>query len=101
MQKRGAAPTAEDAAALAISALGYLAEDGPRLGRFMTLTGMGPDELRAAADEPETLLAILDHLMSDESLLLVFTASKGLKPEGVAPARAALARSLGAETSYD
>lgn len=101
MQKRGAAPSAEEAATLAISVLGFLAEDGPRLGRFMALTGMGPDELRAAADAPETLLAILDHLLSDESLLLVFTAAKGLKPESVAPARAALARSLGAETYYD
>lgn len=101
MQKRGAAPTAEDAAVLAISALGFLAEDAPRLGRFMALTGMGPDELRSAADAPETLLAILDHLLSDESLLLVFTASKSLQPDGIAPARAALARSLGAETFYD
>lgn len=101
MQKRGAAPSAEDAAVLAISALGFLAEDGPRLGRFMALTGMGPDELRAAADAPETLLAILDHVLSDESLLLVFTASKGLKPDSIAPARAALARSLGAEMYYD
>jgi len=97
MLKRGSAETPEDAAMLALSALTFLAEDGPRLGRFLQLTGIGPDQLRAVADAPETLLAVYDHLLGDESLLLVFTASKGIAPETVAPARAALARALGIE----
>lgn len=90
-------PAAEEAAALALAALAFLAEDTPRLGRFLALTGLGPDQLRALADTPETLLAVLDHLLADESLLLVFAASKGVPPEAVAAARAALARSLGSE----
>ncbi|MBN8913893.1 MAG: DUF3572 family protein, partial [Rhizobiales bacterium] len=40
---------------------------------------------------------VFDHLLADESLLLVFTASKAIPPESVAPARAALARALGIE----
>ncbi|WP_295555141.1 DUF3572 domain-containing protein [uncultured Hyphomicrobium sp.] len=95
MLKRGAAQAPEDAAMLALSALTFLAEDGPRLGRFLALTGIGPDELRAVADRPETLLAVLDHVLSDESLLLVFTAAKGIAPETVGPSRATLARALG------
>lgn len=95
MLKRGSVPTTEDAAMLALSGLTFLAEDGPRLGRFLALTGIGPDELRTVADRPETLLAVLDHILADESLLLVFTASKGFAPGDVAPARAALARGLG------
>jgi hypothetical protein len=95
MLKRSPKPTAEDAAALALAGLTFLAEDGPRLGRFLALTGIGPDQLRAVADAPETLLAVFDHLLSDESLLLVFTASKGIPPDSVAPARAALASALG------
>lgn len=94
-------PTSDDAQTLGLSALAFLAEDAPRMGRFLALTGLGPDHLRAAADAPETLLAVLDHLLGDESLLLVFAASKGIAPETVAPARIALARSLGVEVDHD
>jgi hypothetical protein len=95
----GIAP--EEAAALALSGLAFLAEDTARLGRFLALTGLGPDQLRALADTPETLLAVLDHLLADESLLLVFAAANGLAPESVSLARATLARSLGGEASCD
>ncbi|WP_334146612.1 DUF3572 family protein [Hyphomicrobium sp.] len=97
MPKRRSETTAEEAAALALQGLAFLAEDGPRLGRFLALTGIGPDRLRAVADAPDTLLAVFEHLMSDESLLLVFAASKGIPPESLAPARAALARAFGVE----
>lgn len=95
MAKRERNPDAEDGQTLALAALAFLAEDVTRLGRFLALTGIGPDQLRSAADAPETLLAVLDHLLSDESLLLVFTASRGIRPETLAPAREALARTLG------
>jgi hypothetical protein len=101
MLRRGSKPNAEEAATLALAGLTFLAEDGPRLGRFLALTGIGPDQLRAVADAPETLLAVFDHLLGDESLLLVFTASKGIPPEAVAPARAALAHALGIEAVRD
>lgn len=94
MLKKRAGPTAETASALALSGLAFLAEDMPRLGRFLALTGIGPEHLREAASAPETQLAVLDHLLSDESLLLVFAASKGVSPETIVPARAELARAL-------
>lgn len=97
MLKRHAAPTAEEAATLALAGLTFLAEDTARLGRFLALTGIGPEELRAVADAPETLVAVLDHLLGDESLLLVFSAAKGIAPETVEPARTALAQGLGLE----
>ncbi len=101
MARRDPGPTDESAATLALSGLAFLAEDGARLGRFLALTGIGPDQLRAAADAPETLLAVLDYLLGDESLLLVFTASKGIAPETVVPSRAVLARTLGSEAHGD
>ncbi len=101
MVKKAQKPTAESASALALSGLAFLAEDGPRLGRFMALTGIDPDQLREVAGAPETLLAVLDHLLGDESLLLVFTASKGIAPEQVVPAREVLARQLGVEAAFD
>lgn len=100
MFKRRSEPTAEDAATLALAGLTFLAEDSARLARFLALTGITPDQLRAVADAPETLLAVFDHLLSDESLLLVFTASKGIAPETVGPARAILARALGREAMH-
>jgi hypothetical protein len=100
MLKRRSEPTAEEAATLALAGLTFLAEDGPRLGRFLALTGIGPDQLKAVADAPETLLAVFDHLLSDESLLLVFTASKDIPPEAVGPARTVLARALGIEAAH-
>jgi Protein of unknown function (DUF3572) len=71
------------AEALAAEGLGFLADDENRLIRFMTETGMDPGALHASADTREVLLAVLDHIGSDESLLLVFAASRSVKPETV------------------
>ncbi|HRN84805.1 MAG TPA: DUF3572 domain-containing protein [Hyphomicrobium sp.] len=101
MAKREPKTGVEDAQTVGLSALAFLAEDAPRLGRFLALTGIGPDRLRSAADAPETLLAVLDHLLGDESLLLVFAASRGIRPETLLPAREVLARTLGSETVYE
>jgi hypothetical protein len=101
MAKPAPKPNAENAAALALAGLAFLALDATRLTRFLTLTGIGPDHLRQAAGATDTLLAVLDHLLADESLLLVFAASKGVAPDFVAPARAALARELGSEPAHD
>ena len=57
---------------IGVSALLFLAGDTDRLVRFLTLTGLGPAELRAEARSPRILAAVLEHLLQDESLLLVF-----------------------------
>lgn len=101
MTRRAPRPTAETAATMALAGLAFLAEDAERLTRFLALTGIGPDHLRAAADGPETLLAVFDHLLSDESLLLVFAASKGIAPDQIARSREALARTFGAGSAHD
>jgi hypothetical protein len=82
----------EDAETMALQALGFLAEDPRRLTRFLALTGMEPDGLMAAAETTPVQSATLDHLLSDESLLLVFAANTGVAPETVAVARALLDR---------
>jgi hypothetical protein len=81
----------DGALAVALGGLAFLAEDGDRLGRFLVETGIGPGELRARAEDPALLAAVLDHLLRDESLLLVFAAQAGLAPETVLPAQAMLA----------
>lgn len=75
------AATADDAEALAARALGVVAEDPARLVRFMTDTGLAPSDLRARAGDRDVLVAVLEHVAGDESLLLVVTATLGIKPE--------------------
>ena len=58
-----------------------------RLDRFLALSGIGLENLRAAAAEPGFLAAILDHLASDETLLLAFAEHAGQDPEAIAKAR--------------
>jgi hypothetical protein len=79
------------AAELAVAALTFLACDTERLERFLALTGLGPQSLRAAAREPSFLLGVLDHVASDESLLLAFANENEIDPEDVGRARDALA----------
>ncbi len=89
---------ADSAETIALSALAFLAEDPPRLGRFLALTGVGPNELRTHARAPRILAAVLGHLLQDESLLLVFAATQGVAPELVAPAHAVLEAQAAAES---
>jgi hypothetical protein len=76
----------EGAETTGLSALAFLADDPERLGRFLALTGMGPDDLRAAADSQDVLAAVLEHLLADESMLLMFAHNAGWAPERIAAA---------------
>ena len=58
----------ENAEAIGLAALVFLTEDEDRLGRFLSETGLSPDDLRASAGTREGLVAVLDHLLADESL---------------------------------
>jgi hypothetical protein len=80
----------ERAEALAIAALSFLANDEDRLGAFLALSGLGPESLRSAAGEPQFLLGVLDHVVSDEKLLLDFAEHEGVDPFDVTRARHAL-----------
>jgi Protein of unknown function (DUF3572) len=77
---------------VAIAALAFIAGEPERLGRFLALTGIGPESIRDAAREPNFLLGVLDHVASEESLLVAFAEHSGIDPEDVARARDALAR---------
>ena len=80
----------EEAEQLAIRALGFLGSDPDRVERFLRLTGLSPDTLRRAVDDPRFLVSVLDYLLSDEPLLLTFASEVGISPEVVVTARAAL-----------
>jgi Protein of unknown function (DUF3572) len=86
---------AEVAEVLAIQALGFIAQDDERLGRFLALTGMGPAEIRTAARERHFLAGVLDYVTGDEELLVAFAGHAGVDPETIAIARRALAEAEG------
>jgi hypothetical protein len=85
------AANAERAAETAIEALAWLAADQARLERFLSLSGLGPQNLRKAAAEPRFLSAILGYLAANEALLVEFAGHSGRTPEDVARAHAVLA----------
>ena len=96
MSKRPSALHSEEKAEeMALLALRFLAEDGARLGRFLSLTGIGPDDLRQNAGERHVLVAVLGHLLEDESLLLLFSGNNGLAPEDVVKAHRVLGGGFG------
>ena len=81
----------EAAEALAIQALNFLATEPQRLSRFLALSGLAPDSIRAAAAESGFLAGVLAHLGEDESMLVAFAAEAGVKPADVDRARRILA----------
>lgn len=81
----------EWAETVAIQALGFLAAEPDRLGRFLALTGIAPESLRAAAGEPNFLLGVLDYLAGDDALLQEFAMASELPPEDAIKARDMLA----------
>lgn len=78
--------TLDEAEQIAIAGLAFLAERPEHLARFLALSGIGPETLRAAAADPGFLAGILDFLMNDESMLLEFTETHRLRPMLVAVA---------------
>ena len=90
MTRRRGKPSPDEAETLAVAALSFLAEEPERLGRFLAVTGLEPENLRAAAGTPGFLPGVLDHLIGDETLLLDFAAQQGIDPSEIPAARAVL-----------
>ena len=87
---KGAGINRDSAEKLAISALGYLAQDAERLGEFLSITGIGPEMIRRAAADPGFLAGVLDHVTGDEKLLLAVADHAGVRPQDLERAQAAL-----------
>ena len=87
---RKSSPARNDGEEIAVSALGFLAEDEVRLSRFLSLSGLGPHNLRAAAADSGFLTAVLDYNMADEKLLVAFATAQSLSPDAVGAARRAM-----------
>lgn len=82
---------AELATRIAISGLGYIANDEDKMGRFLALTGLTVDDLRGAAQQPGFLVGVLDFFMGFEPTLLKFAEASNFKPQEIVQARQFLA----------
>ena len=75
--------TEEGAEILALQALGWLAGQPERMDRFLALTGLEADTLRAVAGSPDTARAVLDFLLADEDILLDFCEMAQIPPKSL------------------
>jgi hypothetical protein len=80
-------PESDAAETIAAQALGFIAGDSARLGRFLAESGMGPENIRRAAADPAFLPAVLDFILAHEADLLDFSAQQGIDPRHVSAAR--------------
>ena len=79
--------TPTDAFALALVALATAVSDERRARRFLDLTGIGTDELRERAGEPELLAALIRFLEGYEPDLVAVAEAMDVEPEALVAAR--------------
>lgn len=81
---------AEAAATLALGALSWVLADSERARRFLDITGITPDDLRARAGTPAFLAAVIGHLENHEPDLIACAEALEAVPEDLTRARRVL-----------
>lgn len=77
---------------LALQALGHVAGDADLGPRFLALSGLDAAALRAGADNPALLAAVIDFLGAREADLLACAEALDVTPAALVAAGAALAQ---------
>lgn len=84
----------EIAETLGLEALQFVVADDQELSAFTAQTGMGLDDLRTGAADPQSLGtvlgALLDFVLAEERRVLAFCEAFGLEPDQPGRARLAL-----------
>ncbi|MBX6320537.1 MAG: DUF3572 family protein, partial [Rhodospirillaceae bacterium] len=75
------AAAVEEAEALALRAVAFLAARPEEFLRFVALAGTSVDAVRARIADPALMGAVLDHLLAREDLVRAFAAETGIDPE--------------------
>lgn len=94
-----AASMREQAEALAVSALAFVANDAELLPRFLAITGIEASSIRRAATEPGFLAGVLQFVLAHEPTLMRFCEETGTPPASVGKALRALP--LGNQDDYE
>ncbi|MEM9501955.1 MAG: DUF3572 domain-containing protein [Pseudomonadota bacterium] len=77
---------------LALAALGWILESGDRAERYLSLTGLEPDTLRAGLGNPAVLSSALDFLANHEPDLIRAAEAMAVTPEELVAARQELSQ---------
>jgi len=80
-------PEPNDPLALALAALAATLGDARRAQRFIDLTGIDTNELRARAGDPVLLVALIRFLEAHEPDLIAVSEQLGVSPEVLVQAR--------------
>ena len=89
----------ENAEAVAIQALAWIAGEDELMMRFLALSGLTADTMRSAAADPGFLSGVLAFLMGHEPTLEQFCAATDTAPEMVVAAYKALGGAQNFESS--
>jgi hypothetical protein len=77
----------EKAETIGLQALAFLVKDEEILERFLTASGLTLQELKSRFHDSDLLGAVLDMILSDDTVLLAFCNSASLSPESIIRAR--------------
>jgi Protein of unknown function (DUF3572) len=80
-------PPQFDPETLALRVLAHIAMDETLMPRFLTLSGLDLETLKARAADPALLGGVLDFVLFDDSLVLQLAETLEVKPEAFAQAR--------------
>ena len=75
---------------LALAALGWVLESEERAARFLDLTGLDPETLRAGLSDPMILSSVLEFLSNHEPDLIRAAEALAVSPEELVAAKDAL-----------
>ena len=92
LTNRNLPPGLPDPASVALQALAWVLADERRAQRFLDLTGLTPEELRAGIGSAEMQGSVLDFLAAHEPDLVAAAEALGLSPDAIGAANRALAR---------
>jgi hypothetical protein len=80
----------EEAEALALRAVAFLAERPEDFLRFADICGLTVDAIRTQLNDPALLGAVLDYVLASEAMVQEFAAAVEVDPEAPRRARARL-----------
>lgn len=84
----------DNAELIAIRAVQFVTADSDLLERFLTISGLSPEDLRVLYKTAGFWLAALEFLRQNETDCLVFSSNTGLSPQEIEQANLILAGSV-------
>jgi hypothetical protein len=75
--------TFDQASAVGLAGLTYLAGKEDAVAVFLRLSGLQPPDLRNRVDDPDLLLAVLEFLLTDDEIVMDFCRERDLSPRRI------------------